>query len=307
MSWLILGFLATMLFGIVSLADKFALSRFFKNNWSYPFFTSFFFGLYCSIILIFRILTGQFYSPSIGVTLLALLPGMTLFTSGLFFTRAMMKMDASIVTGVSQINVLFALMWGWLFLGEIYQPINYAGVVLIVFSAILLSLERNPDHQKKFKVSAVLLLIILGTLFRSLSDLFIKLALSDLAFWDAFSLSRAGLLLAAFAIFCFPSIRAQITNPVREHGKKVIFIAGFIEMFAFLNSMLMVLAFSLGPLGLVSTTQATLPLFVLVFTLIINFFKPGLIPVRKHAVNNLIKALLSLAIIGGVYFVYQYL
>jgi drug/metabolite transporter (DMT)-like permease len=306
MSWLLLGLFSAIFFALIGLTDKFVINRYFNNSWSYPFFTSFFFGLFCSLILIFRIQTGQFHSPSIGVTLLALMPGFALLLSGVLYTKALINIDASIMFGITQINPIFAIFWGWLYFGEIYQPLNYIGIVIIVACAILLSLERTPGFENKFHLSESLIIVVIATLFRSLSDLFIKVALTDLAYWDAFALSRIGLLMAAIILFNIPAVRKQIMHPIREHGKKMIFIVGFIEFLALLNSMIIVLAFSLGPLALVSTTQTMVPIFMLVFTLVINYFKPGLIPEKRYAISNLSKALLGSAIIGGVFFIYQF-
>ena len=306
MSWLALGLLSTMLFGLIGTVDKLVLSRYFTNHWAYPFFTSLFFGLYCSIIFLYRIQSGQFYSPSISVTLMALIPGIAHFIGALFFTRALIVLDASVMFGIIQINPIFAILWGWLFFGEIYKPINYAGILLIVVSAVLLSLERTPDVKHKFHFSKALIFVVLGTFFKSLSDLFIKLALTDLAYWDAFSISRMGLLFAALTLLLNKNIRCQIINPIKEHGKKVILIAGVIEFGAVINSMLIVLAFSLGPLALVSTTQATMPMFVLGFTQLINIFKPGLVPVKDYAINTFGKIVLCTCIIAGVFLIYQY-
>lgn len=304
MDWLIVGISSTCLHAAISIADKILLEKYFKNNWAYPFFTALFLGVYSLLILGFRLSSGLFYAHSIPIVLIALLPGFLHYAAALLTTRALREADASTVFGLSQINPFFALIWGVVVFGNFYKPVNYLGVVILVVSAVFLAWEKPQQSFKLLKFNRVLLLVFLSTLIRSISDLFVKIAVTELSFWDAFSLSRVGSLLPAFLLLVQPKIRKQVVNPIRTAGFKIIGMAGLVEIFALVNLILMTLAFSLGPLALVSATQATLPLFILIFTVLLNRVKAGLVPTRDAGVSLKFKVLLGLGIVLGVLLIY---
>jgi drug/metabolite transporter (DMT)-like permease len=304
MHWLPLGVSSTALFACIAIIDKVVLERYFKNNWSYPFFTAFFLGVYCMGILAARFFLGLFQSPSLWITFLALLPGLLHFMAALTTTRALLKADASTVFGISQITPFFTLIWGTLFFDNIFALINYLGIFLVVICAIFLAWEKPTQAIRKFRLHHALGWILAGALLRSLSDLFTKIAVTELAFWDAFALSRIAMLMPAFYIFWRARVRTDILAPVRKHGWKIVGIAAVIEVFALFNLMILTLAFSRGPLALVSATQATVPLFILLFGGLVNHIKPDLVPIRDNSLSMPAKILLCGGIMAGIYLLY---
>lgn len=305
MNWLIIGLLSTSLHAAISVVDKILLERYFRNNWAYPFFTALFLGIYSLIILAIRLASGLFTAPDVLIVFIALLPGFLHYGAALITTRALREADASTVFGLGQINPLFTLLWGLIFFGNVYKPINYLGLVILVLSAVFLAWEKPVNSFKYLRFNRVLSLVILGTFIRSFSDLFIKIAVTELPFWDAFALSRVGSLLPAFLLLSQSKIRQDIVRPVTSGGFKIIGMAGLVEVFALINLILLTLAFSLGPLALVSATQATLPLFILIFTLVLNTIQKGLVPTHDMGVSTKTRFLLGLGIVLGVLLIYQ--
>ncbi len=314
MDWLILGLASTGLYASISVADKVILERYLKSNWAYPFFTALFLGLYCLGILIGRLALGIFHPPSLLAGLMALLPGLLHYAAALVFTQALLRADASTVSGIAQASPIFGVLWGTLFLGDRFAPLNYVGIVVLVVCAVFLAWEKPlrpalvPDISlkpgiapKHARLSSALWLVLFGALLRSLSDLFTKIAVTDLAFWDAFALSRLGMLLPALLLFNTPVIRAAIIRPIKQNGAWVIRMIGIIEVFALLNLMLITAAFDRGPLALVSATQSTVPLFILTLTALANRFWPGLVPVKDNGLSLWIKLILCAGIFVGVY------
>jgi drug/metabolite transporter (DMT)-like permease len=300
-NWLTVGIASTALFGVIGLMDKIVIERYYRTVWSYPFFTMLFFGLYCSIILVYRMATGLYQSPSFLITLIAIVPGITHFLAAVITTKALMEADASTVFGLSQVNPVFAMLWGFLIFQNIFQWQNYVGIIMIVICALLLGLDNSA---RRFRVNKVVWWIMGATFARSISDLCLKFALTEMEYWDAFALSRSGLILFAVALLLVPLIRKEIFKPFKQHGIKIVGIAGAIETFAVINLMLVTLAFSLGPLTLVSATQSTAPLFIVIYAFIFNRLKPGFVPLRDNTWGTPVKALLCLGITLGVYLLY---
>ena len=245
--------------------------------------------------------TGLYQSPSLLIALIALVPGLTHFVAGVITTKALMVADASTVFGLSQVNPVFAILWGFLIFQNIFQWQNYVGILMIVVCALLLGLD-NSAHR--FRLNKAVWWIIGATFIRSISDLCLKFALTEMDYWDAFALSRSGLIICAIALLLVPMIRKEIFKPFKQHGYKIVGIAGVIETFAVINLMLVTLAFSLGPLAFVSATQSTAPFFIVTYGFIINRLKPGFVPLRDNTWGTPMKALFCLGIALGVYLLY---
>jgi len=289
---------------LIGTTDKIVLERYYKNPIAYPFFTAFFLGMYCLIILLVRIGLNLFSALTFKEVLMAMMPGFLFFGTAIIFSKAMLQADASTVYGASQISPIFSLGWGTIIFGNIFLPVNYIGIFTVVACAILLTWEGPSKKGGKIQLNKVIWLVIAATLFRSLSEVFLKIAVSELAFWDAFALSRLGMLFPVLYIISRKSLREQVLLPIQRSGMKVFWMTAFIEVFALINLMVLTLAFSKGPLALVSASQATAPLFVLLFSAIFNFFSPGIVPLRNKTLNITAKVALSLGISVGVYLVY---
>jgi drug/metabolite transporter (DMT)-like permease len=297
-NWLTVGIVSAALFGLIGFIDKIVIDRYFQTVWSYPFFTMMFFGVYCSGILIYRIATGLFHPLSFGVMVIALVPGITHFASAIITTKALIKADASTVFGLSQVNPVFAVFWSFLIFQNIYSWQNYVGIMLIVACALLLGID-NSAH--KFRLNKAVWWVMGATFLRSISDLCLKYTLTEMAFWDAFALSRSTLVIFALSLLLVPMIRKEIFKPFKQHGIKIVGIAGAIETFAVSNLMLVTLAYSLGPLALVSATQSTMPLFVVVYSVIALRVFPDFVTLRDKTWGATVKVLLCIGIALGVY------
>ena len=304
MHWLWLGLISMALSALIATTDKIVLERYYKNPIAYPFFTAFFLGLYCLIILLARVGLNLFPALTFKEILVAMMPGFLFFGTAIIFSRAMLQADASTVYGASQISPIFSLGWGTIIFGNIFLPVNYMGIFTVVACAILLTWEGSSKKGYGLHLNKVIWLVITATFFRSLSEVFLKIAVSNLAFWDAFALSRLGMLFPVIYIFSRKSLREQVLLPIQRSGMKVFWMTALIEVFALINMMVLTLAFANGPLALVSATQATSPLFILLFSAIFNFFHPGIVPLRNKSLSMTAKVVLSFGIILGVYLLY---
>lgn len=304
MHWLSLGLISMALSALIGTTDKVFLERFYKNPIAYPFFTAFFLGVYCLLILLVRIALNQFTVHTFTEVIIAMMPGILFFVTAIISSRVMLQADASTVYGASQIGPIFSLGWGTIIFGNIFLPVNYIGVFTVVVCAILLTWEGPAKGGNILRLNKVVWWVIIAALFRSLSEVFLKVAVSELAFWDAFALSRLGMLFPLVYIFSRRSLREQVLLPIKRSGIKVFWMTAVIEVFALINLVILTMAFASGPLALVSTTQSITPLFVLLFSAVFNYFHPGIVPLRNKALSVAAKVVISLVIVFGVYMLY---
>lgn len=302
MSWLTLGLLAAALGAAINTIDKVVVVRYLNNVWVYPFLTAIFLAIYSVVVLLVRASLGLLQLTSLAVVLIALVPGFLHYINSMLYTKALMEVDASTVQALNQTRPIFTLGWGFLVFGDNLRLSNYFGVFLIVVCAMLLALERSRDGARSLQFNKALIYVVLAAVLFSISDLSMKLALEDLSDWDTFGFSRVALIIPAATVFSRPLTRKLILDAIRERGLILLLIIGLLEAAVMVILLLTVMAFSRGPLALVSTTQSTTVMFVLGYTLIANWIRPGLVPLKNANENVWVKTLLCLGIIAGVYF-----
>jgi len=284
---------------LINLTDKIVIERYFRDAWTFTFFVSTFLGIYCLLILMVRGALGQFQIPSPPILLIALLPGLLFFLSSYLYTRAMLRADAATISAVNQTVPLFALLWGWIFFGDVFGIWNYVAVGLIVVCCAVLGMEQAPG-SRRLQLNPAVWLVVLVALLRSISDLAIKLTLSDQDFWNTFALSRVVLLPFAIGMLLTPSYRSILKGHLNMHGPVIIPAMAVFEVIAMIPLVLSVLAYSLGPLALVSALLYSTPLIVLLFTTLINRMKPGTVPERPGQMSLAVRFVLIGGILVGV-------
>ena len=147
MSWFWLAVLSAVFTSIVAIVDKIVVERYLRDRWSFPFFIAAFLGLYAVGLLAVRGALGLFRLPPAPVLAVALLPGVLHYLSSVLYTRTLLLTDAATVAAVTQTTPLFAVIWGWLFFGELFGPLNYLGIVLSVVCSALLSGEQFTAYS----------------------------------------------------------------------------------------------------------------------------------------------------------------
>jgi len=299
MTWLSLALVTAGIQSLVAIADKVVIERYFRDAWSFTFLVSAFLGLYSIIILVVRALSGQFTFPSLLVLLVGLLPGVLQFIGSFFYTRALLRADAATVSAFNQTVPIFALVWGWIFFGNVFGILSYLGIATIVICCALLGLEQSAA-SKRLRLNPAVGFVLLGALMRSLADLFIRLTLNGQDYWNTFALSRAALLPIALLMLTVPGYRKILGAHIRAHGVRVFPAMGIYEALAMLPLLLSVIAYAEGPFALVSTILYSTPSFVLLFTILINSRFPGLVPVRPGQPGTLQRATLLGGVLVGI-------
>lgn len=299
MTWLPLALLAAVMQSLIAITDKVVVEHYLRDRWSFPFFTAAFLGLYATSLLLVRSYLGLFQMPPAPVLAIALLPGVLHYAASLFYTRALLRTDVSTVAALSQVTPLYALLWGWLFFGDVFGALSYLGIVVIVLCCALLSMEQVPGANR-LRFDPALWLVMGGAVLRSLSDLFVKLTLGGQDYWNTFGLSRAALLPISALILFHPGYRRLLVHSLHVNGLRLLPGMALLEALAMLPLLLGVAAYARGPLALVSTIVYTTPLFVLVVMVLLNTLRPGFVPERPAQSSLLHRVVLTIGVLCGV-------
>src|SRR3989338_5540414 len=139
MSWVVFAILSALLFAVVNVVDKYVLDKFVKNP-LVPTSIFAFVNLLSGLFLYFYL---QLPIIPIQSAFLAFLGGALTLLAILLYFHALKIEDISRIIPLFFISPLFVAILSAIFLGELFGPYIYLGVVLLVAGAILISSD-NP-------------------------------------------------------------------------------------------------------------------------------------------------------------------
>src|SRR3989344_1429784 len=139
MNWLLLAFLAPLLWAISNFIDKFFVSKYFKSKTGTLVLYSCFSGLPVALCIV--LFKPQVLDISLLTALFILLNGM-LYILFLFpYFKALSKADTSLVIPLFQMIPVFGYILAFFVLGEVLSKMQLVASMLIILGAIGISLR----------------------------------------------------------------------------------------------------------------------------------------------------------------------
>lgn len=276
--WLLLALLAAGMWGMVNVIDKIIVEKHITNPLIYLIFS----GVYGLIPAVFLAILG-IQSVSISIIFLSMLTGVILIAYTYLYFKALQYSDTSVVVSLLQMIPIFSLLWGYLFFGEVFGPLTYVGIVLILAGATLISIpskieKSNIDRGWKKLVSYAMLLMIPSTFLASIGYAIQNYTVeygnsATIFFWG-----RIGALLSIGILFLSKKLRDETLITLRKVGLKINLTVITNEIISVVAVFAVIYAYSIGSLSLVSTTLSIQPFFAISFVLIINSLRKNTIP-----------------------------
>ena len=237
--------------GLMNVADKFVVSHRVKRAFGYTIYVGAFNLLLGAIIALFL----NWSKVTLTDLWLPIIVGVFYGASAYLYYAVMDKEDASHSIGLLYLYPLIVALLSFIFLGERLQLVQYAGIIITILGAILLSVRL---HELKLKTSIWILLgFIVST---AIIEFLIKIAVSNISAWNGsvvtFMAFGATVLFGLFV----PSIRADAKS--EWHNAKW---TGITETLNYLGNLFVYTAMTILPATIVSSVCATEPLFVLFF------------------------------------------
>jgi transporter family protein len=267
MLWIIFSLLAALCWGIVDIADKYVLTKWFKQSIT-PTIIMGVIGLIASLVVY---LINGFSPLSYFNIFLAIIAGIFWFLAvGVFYFKALQIGEASRVVPLFFLSNLFITLFAAVFLGEIFTTSKYLGIFLLFFSSILLTV-------KKFKISLdkAFWLMLLASIVISIERVLLKYILNFGDYWTVFSWERIGVLIATIPVLYF--YYPELQKTVKTHGKKVIAVVSASKSLHILALLFSTIAISLGFVALANALSSVELFFVLAFTVLLSIFYPQIL------------------------------
>ena len=279
MSWILFSILATIVWAIVNTVDKYILTKLVRK----PVILLMILGIIGLIASFLVYLFHGFSYLSYFNIALAFAAGILYIIGILFYFKAVKIEEISRVIPLLYLSPLFVSILAAIFLGEIFTPIKYLGIFLLIIGAIFIS----SKNFIKISFGKAFWFMVLASLVLSVNAVITKHLLNFVDFWTIFSYIRIGAFFALIPIFCF-SFKDLILS-VREHGKKAIILISLNEILALVGVVLITIAMSRGYVTLVNALSSVQPFFVLLFAVILSIFYPKILKEEIDKKTVLIK------------------
>ncbi len=290
MLWIYFTLLAVLIWTVVNIVDKHVITEHIKQ----PRIAVIFLAIMSLVAAIVVLLTTSVIIPSIDILLISFIAGILYIAETLLYYKSVLIEEVSRVLPMYSIAPIFVLILSTIFLGEIFTPIKYVGIILIVVGAVLISLRKDV----KFTVSKALLFMVAASLILGVYYVLLKYITLTISFWDAFFWTRIG------SGLMIPFLIIALYKPLKETIKRtprgIAYLCGN-ETLNVIGVFIFLIATSIGFISLVSAMGATEPLFVLFFASLLSFYRPKILSEElKKSVIALKVIAIAMIIIGAI-------
>jgi hypothetical protein len=214
------------------------------------------------------------------------------------YLRALKAEEASRVTSLIFVYPVFVFLGSALLLGEVLSPKHYAGGLILVASALLVS--RRPEGSLAF--SPALKPLFVFWLCAAFYAIGIKYLSGFMDEWHIFIWSSLGMLFALLPLLAEGGLREEALGFFRM-GPGLLGAIALEEIFDLMGRLLSIFAFASGPVALVSAVGALQPTITLAIILILGLFMPGPLAEEADKMTLVVKFLAGLMVAVGIYLI----
>ena len=316
MQWFILALIASILWAVVVIVDKFILTHYIKDAVSYQVFLTLTMLPFLIFLLPFTSHNTNSSTPIILPVIIILL-GVAMGLVYVLYNKALMIEEVSRVTPLFYLSPLFVLLFSFMFIGEGLSLRRYVGIGLMVFSAISVSVSlrgRNRDgdrhsyrqshsHSLHIVLSPALLMILVLDIMNAGKDVISKLILSHLDYLSYLFWFLLGNIAGRPFLLLIPHNREKTLMIIKTLPPKVYLLSFISSSLAWTGYVLYFKAVSMTYISLVSAIPTTQPFLVFIFATLLGLFYPGLIEEKTDRRSLTIKGIAAVSVLIGAYLI----
>jgi uncharacterized membrane protein len=266
--WILLAFLAPALYAISEIFDEYLTNRGFKNLTPLVFMVCLFNFIFVPVVFLIEKPVwpeAHLLLPLFGVALTNLLYLVPYY-------KALRKEDTSVVSAFFSFGKIIMPVASFLLIGEVLELREYVGIGIIILANIFLALH---SVRKKIRISKAFFLILLASTLLAIEGILFKYMFLQGMNWG--TAVGGQLMISGFfgcvALLLFKKTRKRIVEAKKEYRKvgAVLFVE---ELFTFLAVGVETYAIMLAPVSLVKGVGMSIPIFVLLFTIVVKKYNP---------------------------------
>lgn len=295
-NWIYFVFISQGIWALCAIIDKFVISKgYIKNPAVYIVLN----GL-MNVLLVFLLPFFDFEAMKIADILIAMSAGISLSIAVTLYYKAVQYDEISRIKIMYQTEPVLVLMLAFIFLGDVLTKNYFIGFLFLVAAGLIVSYNRINNS---LKLSKSFYLVLASILFAALGYIAAKHILSVTSFWSAFLWLRLANS-SALIVLLVPSIRKEFVETFKSMKTGIRGLLGLKMVIDFSSFVFANYALLNGPVALVAALETSIsPLFVLIMTLAISFYFPGILKeeMSKKAILIKLSAIVLIAI--GIVFV----
>lgn len=284
--WVLFTIISAFIYSIVSLVDKIAVSKEMRD----PIFATTIFGII--MFLVFGTI-GFFVDVRMPYPILViiLLAGILSWFGAYLYYKVLVKEDVSKFASILSVSPIFVMILAYFLLGEVFGPLKYFGIFLIVVGAAVISLK---EFRFKLGLKVSLLLISLAILLFALGNIAVKFSTLHVSIWPI--MFWIGIAEGIVSLLAFMIHHPHIRGKVKEKGVNHLILANVLTV---VGAVFGFLAISLGPVTLVRALGEVYLLFVFFGALLMGKFYPKILKEKSNGRIVLQKIVAIVLILAG--------
>jgi len=297
MTWMLFALLTPVLWALGDVAEKFQLDRVFKHWLSY--FTLAYLAWSVIVLAIFLVKPVAIDTTHIAM---AAASGLLNTIGTVFYLKAVSKEETSRVVPLAYMSVVFVAALSFVFLGEVFGLVTYAGMAMLIIGAAVMS-YRKVDGRL-LPVTPVLGMILLSALANAVSHVIDKSFLGTYDYWALLFWGYFGGLavVAWFMLDRRNRVHIPKLSDFANRRGMLVLIAATILIY-FVGDVTWLAAISDAPVSIVAALSTTEPLFVLLLAVASSVFTPKLLKEEIGRSKLALKLLGVVLVIAGAYLV----
>ena len=296
MEWFSFSLAGASSLAVTGIIDKFILGRYVRNPLPYLLALVILQQIFALGILAFAgpgfIYPYSFYALAAGAAQVAL---------WISYLRALQIEETSRIAALVYVYPAFVFLGANVLLGETLTRENYAGGIILVCSALLVSL-RPEAGRGLMSLSPALKYMVIFWIFTAAYALAAKYLLSFMDEWHLIMWSSLGNMLLVLPLFGGRGMRDETLGYFRG-GTFLFLVLLADEIFDFLGRSAFIFAYARGSAALVSCVGALQPFITFLYVILLGLFIPGILREELDARTVLQKLAAFFLIVIGVYLV----
>lgn len=266
MQWLLFAFGAYAVVSIANMTDKLLVDKYLKDSSIVVVFTGAIAALVGFLMLPFVGLPHYTFSEWLRV----IIAGMCLQYYLLPYFQSLEIEDASTVVPLAQAVPVFSFLLAWMYLGEQVRSVQFIGFLCILVGAVWMSVSKKGS----FRLRKVFWLMMSASFLFALSTVLFKGIVSDTNVMQTIAIESIGIGVGTASLFLIPGYGKKVKKYFQKMPSAGYGALATSEVFYVAFRFLLLYAYSLGSVSIVSVLSGIQPVFVLVYSIILSVFLP---------------------------------
>ena len=297
MTWFLMALAGPLAYAITCHLDRFLLEKYFDAGGV---------GALVVMSLLMSLLAAPIiylFDPSVleigpvNIVIMAFVGVLNLGVIG-FYLLALQDDEASVVSLYYQLVPVFALVLGYVVLGEVLTTVQLVAMAIILVGTGIVSIEIEARQISRFRIQTMVYMCLAATCWAGQLTLFKLVALEAnvwrTLFWEHVALFGLGLLIYAF----LPRMRSQLQAAWRENSSKMMRLNIASEGLAIAASAVVSFALLMAPIAMVMLAESFQAILVFVVGLVLTVLFPKLSS-ENIRISSLAQKFIALGVSGA--------